>query len=831
MTAASCLDAIVKAAGRPLSSQEVNDLLEELEKRIAAEEAIGGLDSLDVRVRKAADDYAAEMAQAAMIQKRNAAINLLRRLEALDTVRSGFGNDPALGVEALTVGVNKPVRGARRSAAQEQNQLRNYYLGGLMSEMEKAGHWRIFVSGTLDREIAKSLWAVNRSEPIPVNVPREAGEIAKVIAKWQEVARQDANKAGAWIKKIEGYITRQSHDSYKIRRAGYDAWKAEILPKLDMARTLSGEQDAEGFLRAVYEGLASGVHLKSGDGAPSGFKGPRNIAKKMSEERVLHFRDSDAWFDYDQRFGAGNIREALIRSLEMSAQTTGLMRRLGTNPEANLAQITDSLTRGISDPKAKQKFADAVKGKLRNQLRTVDGTSRMPVNHMGAQISAGVRSVESMAKLGAALMSQFSDLPLYGSEMRYQGKTMLGSMGEGIAGLLRGRGSAERKELGGMIGVVNDSMTRGITQRFSAPDDLPGRMSRLQSLFFKINGMTWWTDNLRRAAHESMSHRLAMNVGKEFGALDTDLQRVLRLYGIGDEQWGIIRQASIKQADGRSYVVPEALDDLGDNVFSGVLTRQGTKPTPTRIATLRREVQDQLRTYFVDRAEYAVVTPDQRTRAIMQRGTQPGTVEGEFLRFIGQFKSFTAAYTQKALGREIYGRGATTLGQAMRNGNGEMLGLAQLILWTTLFGYGSMVAKDLVKGRTPRDPQSHKTWMAAMAQGGGFGIYADFLFGEANRFGGGFWSSALGPTAGTVEDLHDVYTRVRDGDDAAAKAFRVLINNTPFANLFYTRIVMDYLFLYQVSEALNPGSVKRMEKRIEKENGQTFLLRPSATVN
>src|SRR3546814_15335714 len=89
----------------------------------------------------------------------------------------------------------------------------------------------------------------------------------------------------------------------------------------------------------------------------------------------------------------------------------------------------------------------------------------------------------------------------------------------------------------------------------------------------------------------------------------------------------------------------------------------------------------------------------------MLRGTRPGSVEGELIRFIMQFKSFSVATIQKQMGREVYGRGADTLKTALRNGNGEMLGLAQLMVWTTLAGYGAMSTKDILKGRTPRNPQ------------------------------------------------------------------------------------------------------------------------------
>src|SRR3546814_13494880 len=84
---------------------------------------------------------------------------------------------------------------------------------------------------------------------------------------------------------------------------------------------------------------------------------------------------------------------------------------------------------------------------------------------------------------------------------------------------------------------------------------------------------------------------------------------------------------------------------------------------------------------------------------------------------------------------------------------------------------------------------------------------------------------------GAVDDLHDLYSRVKAGDDSAAAGLRFVISNTPFANLFYTRQALDYLILWRLQEAVNPGYLRRMEKRIEKENGQTFLVRPSQMVN
>jgi hypothetical protein len=164
-----------------------------------------------------------------------------------------------------------------------------------------------------------------------------------------------------------------------------------------------------------------------------------------------------------------------------------------------------------------------------------------------------------------------------------------------------------------------------------------------------------------------------------------------------------------------------------------------------------------------------------------------------------------------------------------------MAGLAQLIVWNTLFGYGSMVAKDLVKGKVPRvptDPESAlKITLAAMVQGGAMGIYGDFLFGEMrSRQGHSILGTALGPTAGTVEDLWDLKKRLWNGEAAAGQAFKVAINHTPFINLFYTRMALDYLILYRISETLSPGYLRRMEKSIKQYNDQRYIVPPSTVI-
>lgn len=835
----ACIEAVqiaARSAGRELSLEELTELFEDVQLRIKALQAADGMLSLEQAALRASDEMSREVQLAAAIEKRNALINARRRTELVGYIRNTWADRPDLGFESFLVGTNVSRPGARRSVAAEQKQLSQAYVAGFINDIEAEGLMPFLTRGEMDSDIADALWRMGSDMPMD-GLSKESIGIAKIMQKYQDTARIDANRAGAFIRKLPGYVVRQSHDPYKLQRAGFKQWRDEIVPLLD-SRTFADATDQERFLLESYNGLVSGVHLKAPSADPMPFKGPRNLARKVSAERVLHFKDGRAFHQYNKVYGTGSLREAFLGGLESMGENTGLMRRLGTNPEANWNSVLEAIERDLAgNTEGLRQFSKDKRGMLRTRFAEVDGSARLAVNQTGARIAANIRAWQSMAKLGGAVISAVSDLPIAASELKYQGKSMLGSMGELMAGMVSGRKSAEQKEILSSLGVFFDNVRGEVVTRFSADDTAGGRMSRAQRMFFKLNGLTWWTDTMRSTAALMMSHHLAYNRTLNWDQMNPDLQRTLQLFDIDAGKWELLRNTPSREADGREYMTTQGIETIPLEQLEAYLVDRGRIVNDASVNELREELAGNLRSYITDRASYAVIEPDARTRAIMRRGTQPGSIAGEMLRFIGQFKAFPIAVLQKSVGRELYGRGYTpsTYGsvpgkeliQALRSGRGEKLGLAQMMVWTTLFGYGAMSAKDMLKGREPRPADDPSTWVAAMLQGGALGIYGDFVFGEANRFGGGVISTSLGPAAGAVEGAADILYRVRDGDDAAAASVRYAMSQTPFMNLFYTRAAMDYLFLYSVQEALNPGALRRMERRIEKENAQEFLLKPS----
>ncbi len=306
----------------------------------------------------------------------------------------------------------------------------------------------------------------------------------------------------------------------------------------------------------------------------------------------------------------------------------------------------------------------------------------------------------------------------------------------------------------------------------------------------------------------------------------------------------MIRKGIAEETSGGKFLTPQAVREMDAQKFKGlakerirILKEQAAKsgkvedlePQINRILVDAREnVADRLQQLYADEVNSAVISPDARTLAFVRQGQQAGTPMGEALRLFWQFKTFGIAIMQRGFLREFYGYDK---GRGGRLGTSEMRGLALMLAGSLGFGYLAMSAKDMLKGRAPRPVDDYRTWQAAMAQGGGLGIYGDFLFGQSNRFGQGFLTTLGGPTVGKADQMYQLWNSAKAGDDLGAQALKFTINNTPYANLFYTRMAADYLFLYELQESMNPGYLRRMERRVEQDTGSEWWLRPSEAVN
>jgi hypothetical protein len=502
----------------------------------------------------------------------------------------------------------------------------------------------------------------------------------------------------------------------------------------------------------------------------------------------------------------------------------GAMEMLGPNPEHMFGTIADNLKRRL---KSSSDLTDKQKTKLEGLLTTQDGALKhaidiatglnsRPVNVTMAKIGSDIRAQQSMAKLGAALFSSIGDTVTSAAASQFRGSGFLKGIMTQWAGIMRGRPKGEQAEIAYLIGEGFDGLIGHIMQPMAALDGPVGMMGRWQEKFFRWNGLTWWTDVNRAVAARTMAAELGMRLTKGWDELPPAYRHVLELHGFDDQQWRVMQKAPVRFSNGKPYLTPDGVRNLSDEDVA----RLGDKPDDAR-----RSLELNLLRFYADETSNAVIEADARSRRTATLGTRPGTIAGEVARMVMQFKSYPIAFTQRVGGRVLFGnrKDASYLERAANIGT-LMAGLA-------VAGYLSMTAKDVLKGYwPPRDPTDPRTIIAAMQQGGAWGIYGDYLFSQSSRFGSDLLSTAVGPTIGNISDLINIGLDARDaalsgGQNTfgASKAFSVGIGNIPYANLFFVKPALDFLFLNSLRDALSPGYLRKQARDREKQYGQTSL--------
>lgn len=1204
-----CVGAVIAASGNRMNEAEAAELIRYTETLRRAEEAGGNLDGLDARVRQRAAESAERAQIAAAIAKKHAALSAIAYKQGLDHINGlvASGLDRRRAMLAFLEGTSRNVGEGRVSVAATALAYRTRFLRLIHDAVVRDPELRAMVEGgdTASAEaVLREMWELREGGKPGRTGHAKAAELARIYAEAAEASRIDLNRLGGTIGKLDGW-TPQLHASDRVVKVDRDEWVAFILPRLDRDKTFPGQGDelARLHLRDIYDRIVTGIDR---NGSPAGetgrVGGPANLANSLSASRVLHFTDADAWLQYRERFGSGHIHDAMLGHLMAAAKAAGQMEKLGPNPGNTLTRLRAELQRQAATdanlaPQQRQRQARALSpantgGTIESAWGEISGLTAVPVDLRTAQIGTQIRAWQAMSKLGGAVISAITDLPVRAAALRYQGKSVFAAGTENIGEFFRGRGStADQRRIAAQLGAGVDGVMSHITARWGAEDMPLGQWHKAQEAFFRLSGLTWWTDAMKAGSARMLSRWMADNAGLTWDGLGEPYRRVLRQHGLSAAEWDAIRSTAWQADDGARYVTPDRLAQLPRAVLAGlarerlegmqaglaaktaeranrtateagwvqrrvekfreslatsqasfarrskeraagaeakvakardamaevearlselaefhqaaaegrlwqeaapdapaprllpdadrwdaggyarmtdgttdlahipdgiegvealpVRLNRGTQDaagkgyglahiearrvgqikgdmaefiadvagnfdqirkgnndalllvrrldeakgdtlvvalnrntggfyevitagrfresymkkgrllwegerrslpadneagslqrgdqSPTnmgdrlvdrninpetgeprrpfqskaedwldapladrvlraqgeeraRLDRLRRAIGNvrraakgadlreldafeahwaekeselnaftlqmerrarqrealnaadslewggrveqaladqaraldiKLRRFFADEMGFAVIESDAQARRMSNFGTNPGWWGGELVRYLMQFKSFPIAFTNRVIGRSIHGYGP---GERMLQGRNAGVLLAGLIT----AGYAAMTAKDFARGQAPRDPTKPATWLAVLVQSGGAGIYGDFLFGQASRFGNSTLETLAGPTAGAAASLANLGLKLRDGDAKAGEALHVGLQNTPFINLWYTRPVLDFLVLNAAREALSPGFLKRQQDARRKDFGQERLYPPTA---
>ena len=775
------------------------------------------------------------------INQRNNLENEIKIRNTVDYVLKEFPENPVEGLTAVLVGSNFQKAGSRASVALAQLSKYRQIATSFSEKLRQKNLTTLFAKANsdIDRRISRTIWEIGEGKTI-TEKNKDIVELAKLIDEFSESLRIQYNNFGANIGKLPGWIVRQSHDPFQLRNAvdvlnlknsknvkdingsaerNLAAWKAFIKPKL-AERTFDNVKDRDEFLTYAYNSLIRNEH-QIAEGS-SGSYGSRDMTSKLNAKRILHFKTADDWFDYNSKFGGGNLRESLFAGFNYAGRNIGLMSTLGTKPKDSFIKIGKLVQNALirkGDQGKSMKVAEYMKdqGRYERHFAEIDGSVNSINNFSAARWGGITRSILSMAKLGGAVVSALADVHLYGRELKYQGRSYLGGIYEAMSRLIRIKNTKQKQEIAEQLGFMADNIIYDLAARYSVGDTLNRGFTKAQRTFFKLNLLQWWTNSLKEGAMLGMGNYVAKRRNIAFQNLDFKFKRLIEHFGIDAKLWNVIRKMDVEKADdGKEFFSVKNIDNLSDDVIRSLAGKK--RMSARELFIFKDNLKTKVMGMFLDRSTFAVIEPDARTRSFMKGGLHAGTAYGEALRFIFQFKAFPLAILQKAMGREI------SSFRAGRNAE-AFFGVVSLIVGSAIFGYISMTAKDLLRGKSPKDPTKKRTYYAAMLQGGGLGIYGDFLFGKS--FSGlDILATASGPAITEFAKVANAFRYAFQGEPSKAgkQAYKSLVGNIPFLNLFYLKTAFDYAIGYQILETLSPGHLRKMEKKMKKETGQEFLL-------
>lgn len=531
----------------------------------------------------------------------------------------------------------------------------------------------------------------------------EAAQFAENASKLFEDLRQRFNRAGGAVMARADWGLPHSHNAQKMSRAGEDDYVKRVLPLLHKDKHLTAKgrpmrpDQLEDLLRATYrsvvtEGAVDVGHAKA-------------VANRHLEHRELHFKNAGAYREYAQQFGEDNFWKVITDTVERRSREIALIERLGPNPEKAFAELSES----VGAPPGLLIRSEAI-------YRNLAGFDR-PDKPAWAEAASTARTVLSAAQLGSAMISSISDVGTAGLNAAFNGMGVSRMLGR-LASLSGEEGRVFAARMGASIEYALDNV--GIAQRF---DDASGGTwaQMAANAVFKSSGLSAWTNLMRRAHFMELAYVLADHQRYAFDALPTRFKSMLDSYGIDADDWRLVRAAASRQRNGQKFLeVPSIPDERVMTKIMGMMHQE---------------------------MNLAVLMPDSRTRAALNRGLAEDTLGGIAARSFTQYKQFPTAMLVNNLYRYMASK---RIDMTSRVGY-----TASLFVATTILGGIAAQLKEVAKGREPREIDE-KFAVAAFTQGGGAGILGDFLFSNQSRYGQPLWATAMGPTGGALYDVGDM---------------------------------------------------------------------------
>lgn len=643
------------------------------------------------------------------------------------------------------------------------------------------------------RDVVREIEGVNTGN-------KQAADFARKISEVFEDARLRFNRAGGNIRKLENWFPHW-WDPKLVAKLSKEDFVQKFGSKLDRDRMISSngipmdDLEINVLMGRAYDdittnGLATLEPTLGGGGT--------KLANRHQEHRVLVFKEVEDWLNLNESYGRPDLYTTMMDHLSNMSHEISMLEVLGPNPGATFNYLrTMAQKSGASEPGLASLDAlwNVASGKVNNTVWVA-----------GADFMKTTRSLLVAAQLGGAFLSSLNDPWIARMTAKMNGIPAMKVFKEALK-QFNPANKADRIAAVEMGLVAEAWTTRALAaNRFT---ELTGADFAAKAADFTMRAslLSPWTDALRKGYGMATFSQMAIDSAKSFKNLPKKRQEALARYKITPEEWDIIRSTEVINHKGAKYWSIENL----------------LKREDLDIKT-RNKVTSKVHEMVLSEIDHAVLMPDFRSQAIATLGARRGGL-GEVTRTVAMYKSFPVLMITKQLYR----------GASQRALGSKIEYLAELSIGLLVFGAIALQAKELAKGRNPRDMTTVEFWAAAHLQGGGLGIFGDFLYSDQSRFNNSLTKTIMGPGFGLLDDTARLtignLQKFVSGKDTniSADMIQFLRRYTPGSSVWFIRGIYERAILDQLLKMADPQAYKKFKKQVKKrqtEYKQSYWWKP-----
>ncbi|MBL8321630.1 MAG: hypothetical protein JNJ93_05100 [Acinetobacter sp.] len=386
------------------------------------------------------------------------------------------------------------------------------------------------------------------------------------------------NRSGGNIKTLLNWGLPQTHDLAKIVKAGKEAWVNFVISRQDRNAfvhedgNLYSDAELKSLLEYSYDTLSSNGANKTEIGRQATGGVSSKVTSRHSESRVLHFKDADAWMEYQAEFGGMQFVDLVEAHIMGLSKDIALVENLGSNPKNAMKILMDA-----AEKKDWLNGVDAnTTGKSRKRAQTMFDEfmgQNTPESQILANLGLTYRSMNVASMLGGTTLSSITDQAMIAKTAQVHGIGYWKTFGELITHL--NPANKEDRKLAHSLGLATQEMLGsiarwaddGLTSVHGKSEAVARGSSSLATQVLRLSGLNALTAASKVGFTKILMDKYGtLSRTKSWNDLDAVDRDLMQNTGLSERAWEVMRLAEpVVDRQGNQLMSARSIYEIPDD--------------------------------------------------------------------------------------------------------------------------------------------------------------------------------------------------------------------------------------------------------------------------